>query len=314
MQKLLIPALVTSFLAFPVRAADSVPQPSILMAGPGQTFDSPAIAVRLARPGDTIRIVPGRYASCLWPLSDRLTIEGTAPGVVFDGGICGGKAIIVAAGRDLTVRRLTLTNAHNAVHNGAGIRAEGTNLTVEDVQFLDNDEGILAAANPASQIIVRRSNFRGNGNCMAACAHGLYVGAAALLRVEQSDFQGQLVGHNIKSRAARTEVVDNHIADGAEGTSSYLLDLPSGGTILVSGNRFEKGPRSENKDVAIAIGAEVDHYRNPDGPIVITGNSFINNAGRPTVFVRNYISVPARLKDNKLTGAVTPLLGSGAVE
>lgn len=311
MQKLLIPALALGFLALPVRAAD---QPNILTAGPGQAFDSPAIAVRLARPGDTVRIAPGRYTSCLWVIADGLTIEGMAPGVVFDGGICGGKAIVVASARDLTLRNLTLTNAHNEVHNGAGIRAEGVNLTVEDVRFIDNDEGILAAARPQSHITVRRSTFRGNGNCIRACAHGLYVGAAALLRVEQSDFTGQLVGHHIKSRAARTEVVDNRIADGAEGTSSYLLDLPAGGTILVSGNQFEKGARSENPGVAIAIGAEVGHYRNPDGPIDIRDNSFVSNTGKPSVFVRNYISVPARLKDNKLTGAVTPLLGSGAVE
>ncbi len=308
MQKLLFPALALAFLAVPARA-------EILTAGPGQAFDSPSIAVRLARPGDTIRIAPGRYTTCLWPTTNGLTIEGMGPGVIFDGGICSGKAIIVAAGSDLTIRGLTLANAHNEVHNGAGIRAEGTNLTIEDVQFLDNDEGILAAPRPEGAIIVRRGVFRGNGNCIAACAHGIYVGALALLRVENSEFNGQRDGHHIKSRAARTEVVDNRITDGARGTSSYLVDVPSGGAILISGNRLEKGPRSENRGVAIAIGAEQDNHRNPEGAIDIRDNDFVNNTGGPTVFVRNFLSSSARLQNNKLGGgAVTPLLGSGAVE
>ena len=67
MQKLLFPALALAFLAVPARA-------EILTAGPGQAFDSPSIAVRLARPGDTIRIAPGRYTTCLWPTTNARTL------------------------------------------------------------------------------------------------------------------------------------------------------------------------------------------------------------------------------------------------
>src|SRR5258706_354601 len=89
-------------------------------------------------------------------------------------------------------------------------------------------------------------------DCARLDAHGIYAGHIALLRVENCTFEEQHVGHHIKSRAARTEVIHNSIQDGPDGSASYLVDLPNGGSALISGNIFEKGPRSSNKKTAIA--------------------------------------------------------------
>jgi len=83
------------------------------------------------------------------------------------------------------------------------------------------------------------------------------------------------------------------------------VDIPNGGSALISGNTFEKGPRSSNKRTAIAIGAEKE--TNPAGDIVVEDNSFSNDTGGATVFVQNYTARPVALAKNRLTGNVIPL-------
>src|SRR5262249_46817936 len=150
--------------------------------------------------------------------------------------------LFIVRGRDITIRNITFTGARATPHNGSGIRVEGLNLTVENSRFIDNEDGILAGDNNGSTIVIRNSYFSGNGNCIGLCAHGIYINHVATLRVENSEFVAQHAGHHIKSRAVRTEITNNFVHDGPNGTASYLVDLPNGGSALISGNRFEKGP------------------------------------------------------------------------
>jgi len=126
---------------------------AILMVGPGRLYELPSGAALAARPGDTVRILPGRYADCAVWRADGLVIEGRGRVTVADE-VCEGKALFVITGNDVTVRGITFTGAHNRVHNGAGIRAEGAGLRIENSRFIDNDEGLLAGANQASVITV----------------------------------------------------------------------------------------------------------------------------------------------------------------
>ncbi|MEO8301441.1 MAG: right-handed parallel beta-helix repeat-containing protein [Rhizomicrobium sp.] len=278
---------------------------TVLTVGPGQTYALPSEAARNAQSGDIIRIFPGTYSDCTTWDADGLVIEGAGPNVVLAGKVCDGKGIFVTRGNGITIRNMTFMFAQAPNHNGAGIRVEGANLAVEDSRFIDNENGILTAPNAASVITIKTSTFRGNGNCIAACAHGIYIGHIALLRVENSTFEAQHVGHHIKSRAARTEIVNNTVQDGPAGSASYLVDLPNGGSALITGNSFEKGPRSSNRPTAIAIGAEGES--NPAGDIVVEDNSFSNDTGAQTVFVRNYTGRPVTLLKNRLPDNVTPL-------
>jgi hypothetical protein len=279
-----------------------------LTVGPGMGFAVPSEAARMSKPGDTIQIFPGTYADCTSWEADGLTIEGVGPGVIIADKVCNDKGIFITKGRDITVRNITFTAAHASNHNGAGIRAEGVNLTVEDSRFIANEDGILAGDNPSSTITIRNSYFSGNGNCIAACAHGIYANHIALLHVENSQFVEQHVGHHIKSRAARTEIVNNTVQDGPNGSASYLVDLPNGGIITISGNVFEKGPRSENRQVAISIGGEKAKGLNPAGEIRIEDNVLSNDAGIATAFVKNYTDNPVLLQRNRFSGAVIPLV------
>jgi hypothetical protein len=283
----------------------------VIDVGPGQSLELPSQAAAIAKPGDTIRIAPGVYTDCAVWRASNLTIEGTGTGATIAGRSCVGKGIFIIAGNDVTVRNLTFAHAAVADRNGAGIRAEGRNLTIEDSHYIDNENGILAANIASGTIRILDSEFRGNGKCDPKCAHGIYVGMIGMLDIERSRFFGQHEGHHVKSRALRTVLIGNDIADGPVGNSSYLVDVPNGGDLLVQNNTLEKGPHSENADTAISIGAE--GVKNPTHELIIRGNSFTNDIGRPTIFVHNRTATPAMLSGNDLHGIVAPLVGSGTV-
>jgi len=282
-----------------------------LEVGPGRAMTLPSRAAFAARNGDTVLIDPGEYDDCAVWRANRLTIAARAPGVVFTGKTCQGKAIFVIDGNDITVRGITFTHAASRDHNGAGIRAEGGNLTVEGSRFIDNEEGILTAATPHSTIRIIKSEFSGNGNCVAACAHGIYVGAIGLLDVEDSHFTGTHEGHDIKSRARRTVLRGNDISDGPTGNASYLVDVPNGGDLLMEHNTLSKGPQADNETTAVSIGAE--GVSNPTTSLVIRDNSFTNLLPKATDFVHNLTQTDAELTGNTLAGQVVPLEGLGTV-
>ena len=295
--------LALLFLALPAGART-------LEVGPGKQFAQPSQAAAAAQDGDRVVIAPGRYFDCaVWRKND-LTVEGvSAQDTVITDRTCQGKALFVILGSNVIVRNLTLTRARVPDGNGAGIRAEGRNLTVERVRFIDNQEGILAADQPQGTIIVRDSEFVRNGTCEKACAHGIYVNRLALLRIERSTFRETRQGHHVKSRAFRTELVGCDIGDGPDGTASYLVDVPNGGAVIIQSNRLEKGPKSENHSAAISIGAEgVDR---PTPEIRVEGNQFIADGAYATVFVVNLTATPAMLRGNHLRGRVSPLRGDG---
>ncbi len=299
-------AAALAFAAMPALAAT-------LVAGPGQTYKLPSQAIAAAKPGDTVQILPGDYLDCAFVRQNDITIEGKGPAkaVIMSDKTCGGKAILVIDGDNITVRNMTLTRAAVVDHNGAGIRAEGGNLTVDAVRFINNEEGILAADNPKATITIRNSVFRRNGLCDGACAHGIYIGNFKKLVVEHSVFSDTHQGHNIKSRAADTQVIDCTIEDGPNGTSSYLIDIPNGGNVLIEGNTMEKGPKSENHTTAIMIGEEgVTHLSRG---FIIKDNTFTNDMPYPTYFVYNITRDEAILTGNKFKGRVMPLQGLGKV-
>ena len=291
----------------------AIAQARIFEVGPGHAFAALSALSGRLHDGDTVRIFPGRYASCAVLQADRLTVEGVgdAASVVLAGSLCAGKAILVADGRGITIRSLTLAEAWSPDGNGAGIRAEGGDLTVESVRFIHDQDGILTSDTAHDLVLrVRNSVFERDGACVGACAHAIYAGHIAQLRVEGSAFLGTREGHAIKSRAARTEVTGCDITDGPDGTGSYLIEAPDGGAVLIQGNRLEKGRFSGNGS-AIAIGTEaVDQ---PTPYVAIMDNRFTNDSARRMIFVLNRSVVAAALTDNTLKGLITPLDGRGAV-
>jgi hypothetical protein len=286
-------------------------QARTLQVGQGLPLALPSQAAAVAADGDRIEIAPGTYADCAVWLANHLTIAGTGPGVVIRDQICQGKALFVTIGNDITVEGIIFAHAQVAEGNGAGIRAEGANLTVRASRFLDSQNGILAGAAPHSVLHISDSVFARDGACIGACAHGIYAGAVDLLRVERSVFSDTRTGHHIKSRALRTELVGNRITDGPDGSSSYLVDVPNGGDLVMQDNVLEKGPRTSNRRAAVVIGAEgVTH---PTRELRIVGNHFLSDVPGGTVFVSNLTQTAATLQGNVVQGIAVPLEGPGTV-
>jgi Right handed beta helix region len=281
-----------------------------LEAGFGKTYATPSAAIAAAHDGDTVSIAPGKYFDCAIVRANHLTIEGEGKpeDTVLTDKVCAGKGLLVIDGNDATVRNLTLARARDPDDNGAGIRAEGINLTVDRVRFINDQDGLLGGR---GTVLVRRSEFARNGVCTQYCAHGIYVGEAELLRVESSRFTATRQGHHIKSRALRTEIVNCDITDGPDGTASYHIEIPNGGALVVRNNRLVKGPKAENHGGAIVIGSE--EITHPTSEITISGNTFRNDGNYETYFVVNHTATDAMLESNKVSGSAKPLRGDGQV-
>ena len=303
-------ALAATVLCFSAQGWGA--QARTLDVGPQSEFKMPSDAAKVAQDGDRIQIRPGEYFDCAIWRANRLVIEGVGDPdkVVITDKACQGKALFVTQGDGIVVRNLTLTRSRVPDGNGAGIRGEGKDLLVEKVHFVNNQNGILSGVTGGSMII-RDSVFDRNGVCLRACAHGLYVGKLDLLQVERTRFIGTKQGHHIKSRALRTEVTGSSIQDGPEGTASYAIEIPSGGTLVARGNTIEKGPKAENHSAVIVLGAE--GVSQPTREILIEGNSFRNDGPWETIFVRNLTATEALLSGNQLAGPVKPLSGDGRV-
>jgi len=284
-----------------------------LEVGKGKEFSGVAAAASAAQDGDRILIDDGSYFDCAVLHQNNLTIEGTSEaGTVLTDKACQGKALLVIGGSNVTVRNLTLTRARVPDGNGAGIRAEGRDLLIQHVRFVNDQDGLLAAPQPDGSIIIQDSAFVRNGTCeySGGCAHGIYVNALKLLRIERTVFRESKQGHQIKSRAARTEVIGCTITDGPTGTSSYQIDIPNGGSLIARGDDMEKGPKSENHTAFIMIGEE--GVTQPTPEIVVEDNTARNDGNFGTLLVANQTATEAVLRHNKLIGAIRPLRGDGA--
>jgi len=102
--------------------------------GPRGAYPKPCAAIGAASDGDVIEIdAAGSYAGDVCPITKNgLTLRGVngRPKIDAAGQSSGGKAIWVISGDDTTVENVELSGATVADANGAGIRQEGTNLTV----------------------------------------------------------------------------------------------------------------------------------------------------------------------------------------
>jgi len=286
-------------------------KPRTLLVGPGHALKQPSAAAAVARDNDTVEIEAGTYVDCAVWNGRRLTIKARGGEVHVKDKTCAGKAIWVIGGDEVVVEGIRFSGAAVADKNGAGIRVQGAGLIVRNSTFENNENGILAAPAPGKRMLIENSTFTGNGKCDPVCAHGIYINKYAILEVRNSTFRAQRVGHHIKSRAQKTVITGNRIEDGAEGTASYLIDVPNGGDILINRNTLQKGPLSQNQGTAIAIAAE--GARNPSSFMRIEENELRSDLVLPPAFVRNYAETPAMLKGNRLCGAVTPLEGAGRV-
>jgi Right handed beta helix region len=258
--------------------------------------------------GDTVIFAPGTYYECASWRAKNLQLLAQKPGTaIFDGVSCEGKAIFVISGNNNIVDGLVFRNAKVPDLNGAGIRAEGAGLTVRNSRFENNENGILSSIGVGGKILIENSVFDGNGSCEGSCAHGIYINSADQLTVRRSTFINTHSGHHIKSRAKNNLIDAVIVDDGPKGNSSYLIEFPHGGNVIVRNSSLTKGPKTDNTSTFISYAFE--GLSHPVQNFLIENVTFINKLDGKPLLVRGAAGPPPVMRNIKIVGRVGAQFG-----
>ncbi len=314
-------APIAAVSAFTTLASASA---AVLSVGPGQSYPTLAAAVAAAAANDVINVYGGSYVNQSAIINKPLTIQGVHGTPVFSitTNIANGKGILLI-NASATIDNLEFRGAMVVSGNGAGIRYQAGDLIVRNSKFVGNEDGILATplTSGTGNLLIDKSMFQGNGVATGAQSgfdHAIYATRVASLTVTNSNFQGTLVGHDVKSRAAKTVVTGNTLDDGVTGTTSYAIDVSNGGNATITGNSITQGTNTQN-EAMIAYAAEGLVYS--DNTLLVHGNIFANSLPDVAIGLFNHAAGvvadvscnvfnklphpavgPARLRDNVVNG------------
>ncbi|WP_353654378.1 carbohydrate-binding domain-containing protein [Azospirillum sp. A1-3] len=282
---------------------------STLTVGSGKMYARLSDAISASKSGDVIQVQAGTYTNDTASINHKLTIQGVGglAHLQTTGNIGNGKGILVA-NADLTLDHIEFSGATVADANGAGVRYQAGNLSIQNCYFHDNQNGILANPSATGTINITGSEFAHNGSG-TGYTHGIYVGDIAKLTVTNSYFHDTSVGHHIKSRAEVTDITNNRIIDGDGGTASYSIDVPNGGATTIRGNTIVQSATSQNPAI-VAYGEEGGLHAN--STLAVTGNT-IENFNAKSTGVMNASTVQAVVSNNSTYNLGTLLSGPGGV-
>lgn len=242
----------------PASAAD-------LVVGPGARLGQPSEAAAIARPGDTVRILPGTYYDCAVWRSDDITIEGSGEATRITDRICDGKAIFVVMGNNIRIRNLTLSRARHLDGHGAAIRAEGRDLALDRLLIENNQDGIFAPGAVGGVLRIENSIFRDNGAMRGSTpSAAVRVGLLQQLIIRDTVFEGGRGKAAILSAAAWTELEDCNIVAG-RGMEGATVTIE--GALRAVHNRIDAGAGPRGYRAAILALPTATHH-----PLILMGN------------------------------------------
>ncbi|MFM8771020.1 MAG: T9SS type A sorting domain-containing protein, partial [Candidatus Kapaibacterium sp.] len=225
-----------------------------------------------------------------------------------DGKAAESKAIWVIKGNDCVVAGIDFRECAVTDRNGAGIRVEGTNITVSRCAFRQNQDGILAGSNLNSTIIVEYSEFDRSG-AGDGLSHAIYINHVNAFIFRFNYSHNTLVGHECKSRAHFNYIAYNRLTN-ETGTGSRNLDLPNGGTSVVIGNVFHKGANAENGNV---IGYGIEGMSDTvDNSLYISHNTVVSDRGLATFLRIDSKTKLLKAVNNIFVGNMSFLIGTAA--
>ncbi len=289
---------------------------TILTVGPGKQYSTIHAAIAASHNGDTIQVQAGTYTNDFASINTDITLEGVGGMVnmVSTVQIPNGKGILITNGND-TINNFSFSGAYVAPAdaNGAGIRDQAGNLTLNNDYFFNNQNGLLGGA-AGSTITINYCEFANNGVSDPSSAgygytHNLYAGGGALI-INNSYFHGANIGHEIKSRAVTTTIQNSRIDDGSSGTASYSIDLPNGGNGLIKNNVIEQGPMSDNPRI-ITFGEEGGLWAGSS--LQVTGNQVLNDMSSSSALAvwNAAVSTTAQITGNQFYGLSSSQIASG---
>jgi len=255
-----------------------------------------------------IQVIPGTYTNDFPYVTRPMTIE-VHP-------CCASQQVLLKATKNLP--------------NEKGIILTVASLTVNGLTFtgakITNGLGGNGAGIDETITIVN-SHFVNNGNSNSSYfQHGLYVNQAKMLSVSNSLFCGQLIGHDIKSRAAVTMIQNNQLYDGAAnsvlgcnaGSTSLAIDVPNGGAVTISGNQINQGAGSQNYKM-VDYGEEGLAYSY--NSFLVSQNNFTSTGTPSATAIYDPSCVPVKLSsdytksndDNMFTGVTAIVDPAGCI-
>ena len=302
--------LISTLLNYQVQA-------TIFTIGSSQTtYTTPNVLynANVVQNGDTIDIEADDYighdALAVWNQNDLLIRGiGGRPHLKANGAYIFGKGIWVLVGNNITVENIEFSKAEVPSENGAGIRLDGSGMTLRHCYFHHNENGILTNNTYAGHIFIEHCEFAYNG-FGDGFTHNLYIGHCDKLTFQYNYSHHADIGHNLKSRADENIILYNRIMDEDTGNSSRLIDLSNGGFALVMGNLFMQGPNAENNNL-ISFGLEGLSNIGPH-EIFVVNNTMINKRTASCIFLDFNSSATVREASNNIF-AGTGVLSSNSL-
>jgi hypothetical protein len=168
------------------------------------------------------------------------------------------KGVIVAY-QSVTLNNLELSGASVSDLNGAGIRHQGGNMSVQNCSLHHNQDGFLSDNGNtlvAGSVSIVNCDVFENGTARDGQCHGVYIGRWNYAEVINSRFYDNHIGHHLKIRAA-LGLVDGCILGSTDtGDESFCLDLPTGGEYTVQNCTLHHGPNCSEPYYMLKYGAE----------------------------------------------------------
>ncbi|CAN5568239.1 hypothetical protein BH11BAC1_BH11BAC1_30420 [soil metagenome] len=240
--------------------------------GAAQTYTLPSQVRQLVQDGDTVYIDGGVYMNdaTKWNNSN-LKIIGLGTGanrtvLRCAGDIPNGKGIFVfespGACDNIYLENLVFDGAQVSDAdggNGAGVRYQANNMTVNKCKFMNCQNGILEGHGnvSTSNVYITNSEFENNGYQLpndptySGYEHNIYISASAdTLWVENCFFhhpRGQ--ANSLKTRAQRSFILYNLIDEESNGYGSWELNIAQGGLNIIIGNIIIQGQSAANHGI-----------------------------------------------------------------
>jgi len=287
---------------------------SIITVGVGEEFSAIAAAIAASVDGDVIKVNAGTYTNDFATINDQITLEavGGVVNLAATEPLPNEKGILIV-NNNTTIQGFSFTGAGIPAYqgnNGAGIRYQAGNLTLKNDYFANNQDGLLATPNVTrtGNIDIENSEFAYNG-AGDGYSHNIYVNDVASFTFNNSYSHDASVGHDIKSRAQITTITNSRIEDG-NGSASYSIDLPNGGTAVINNDVIQQGANSQNPAI-IAYGEEGGVYANSS--LTVSGNTIVNDltANTPTG-IWNASGTAMTVANNQVYGLTAAQLTSGS--
>jgi hypothetical protein len=138
----------------------------------------------------------------------------------------------------------------------------------------------------------------------------MYISNIRKFTLRYSYSHHAIIGHNVKSRAEENHILYNRILDGQDGSASYAIDIPDGGTSYIIGNLIQQGPNTDNSTM---VSYAAESARNERSDLYVVNNTLVNDRSSGTFVRIRSGATPAKVVNNIFVGNGTVLSGPGTL-